>query len=171
MRNNLKKKKKKQYFPLYIYNFDISTFNSFFKFWFNCVHLFFSSSLYLFYSRIPFPPSFNLSFFLPLSLSLSRIYVIIYIHILYTIIYIQRIFIRDLTTNVALKKEKKKKQRKRRKRGQIMYAYKEKKKNYYPDTPFNIHTHVCMHLYILVYMYVRECMRVYILYIYDIQFL
>lgn len=169
MRNNLKKKKNNISLSIYIISISrhlthSSNFDSIASISF--------SPLYISFTLVSPSPPFQ-SFFLSssLSLSLSRIYVIIYIHILYTIIYIQRIFIRDLTTNVALKKEKKKKQRKRRKRGQIMYAYKEKKKNYYPDTPFNIHTHVCMHLYILVYMYVRECMRVYILYIYDIQFL
>lgn len=36
---------------------------------------------------------------------------------------------------------------------------------------FNIHTQVRKHLYSFVYMYVRECMHVYILYIYNQLFL
>lgn len=145
MRNNFLKKN------IFLSIISISQHLTHSKFWFNCVHLFFSSSLYLFYSRIPFP----LSIFL--SSSLSRIYVIIYIHILYTIIYIQRIFIRDLTTNVALKT-----QRKRRKRGQIMYAY---KKIIIPIFPLTyIRTYACIYTYWYICMCVNVCVYIYYIY-------
>lgn len=165
MRNNLKKKKNNISLSIYIISISrhlthSSNFDS-------IASISFSPPLYISFTLVSPSPPFQ-SFFLSssLSLSLSRIYVIIYIHILYTIIYIQRIFIRDLTTNVALKKEKKKKNKgKEENEDKLCTRIKKKKKIIIPILPLTyIRTYACIYTYWYICMCVNVCVYIYYIY-------
>lgn len=95
-----------------------------------------------------------------LSSPLFRIYVIIYIHILYTVICIQLIFTRNSIANITIKGKK----REEKKKTKTNYTYACKRKELYSLLTY-IRTYACIYTYLYICMCVSVCVYIYYIYI------